>query len=498
MSIVQAQTNTFIHHAAEGKTANIIHMLDDFSQDVDGRDKDGSTALMWAARQGHLETVIVLLRYGANPNIANRAGETALDLAMECQAKPGAQKDRYTAVAEEILKRNVDFSKNRRFVEYLFQEDTKEADVVRYLRNAAKVTDLASADGQEPLLHRAVRRGHKELTSLLLERGCDPRTKDASGRSALSLCPDAEMADVMIGKWGHKMLCNLVAAGQADQVGKLIQEINQPALLDDKTSGKTALHYAVARNDFTMVNVLIRAGANTQVTDGKEQSPLVQAVRAGHQDLVRFLLDNGADVNGKGAGQETALSWALADRKRGLAMFLLDRGANPNVPVAGRQQPALHWAILAQDADLVKKMSGSGVRFDAVDEKGKTALDCAAAVRNAELMTFIKGGIAGGGAAWEKNEPHKVACREIDMTLNRELVSIFNFKSRERVTVLRDPVTNKVESMFVQGFDQISDKGILEEALAEFQKRGGVTDRESIYGRVTERKKQSFPKPDNP
>jgi len=45
---------------------------------VNHRDGDGSTALMYAARNGDTQAVNVLLRNGAEVNIADKEGETAL------------------------------------------------------------------------------------------------------------------------------------------------------------------------------------------------------------------------------------------------------------------------------------------------------------------------------------------------------------------------------------------------------------------------------------
>ncbi len=53
----------------------------DASVPVDARDSDGRTALMLAVLQGRLDTVVALLRRGADPNAADRAGVTPLQAA---------------------------------------------------------------------------------------------------------------------------------------------------------------------------------------------------------------------------------------------------------------------------------------------------------------------------------------------------------------------------------------------------------------------------------
>ena len=50
-------------------------------QDVNARNRTGATALMAAAANGHVESVLVLIVNGADYALKDRGGETALDLA---------------------------------------------------------------------------------------------------------------------------------------------------------------------------------------------------------------------------------------------------------------------------------------------------------------------------------------------------------------------------------------------------------------------------------
>lgn len=52
---------------------------------VDGASDNGNTALMVAARGGHIEVVKLLLANRADPNKTLESGDTALDLALRSQ-----------------------------------------------------------------------------------------------------------------------------------------------------------------------------------------------------------------------------------------------------------------------------------------------------------------------------------------------------------------------------------------------------------------------------
>jgi ankyrin repeat protein len=54
---------------------------------VDARDVDGYTSLMWAAEQGSLDLVDLLMKAGACPSLKNQRGETAISLAEQGIAK---------------------------------------------------------------------------------------------------------------------------------------------------------------------------------------------------------------------------------------------------------------------------------------------------------------------------------------------------------------------------------------------------------------------------
>lgn len=58
-----------------------VKTLIDSGVPVDSRGEDGYTALMWAARNGHLPVVRYLLKYGADPRATNSRGSTAYELA---------------------------------------------------------------------------------------------------------------------------------------------------------------------------------------------------------------------------------------------------------------------------------------------------------------------------------------------------------------------------------------------------------------------------------
>ena len=83
---VEFMGQTPMHKAAEKGGPKIVDLLAKNGGNLDAVDKDKWTPLLQASVMGKIDTSEVLLDYGANPNLANKDGETALYMAVHMQA----------------------------------------------------------------------------------------------------------------------------------------------------------------------------------------------------------------------------------------------------------------------------------------------------------------------------------------------------------------------------------------------------------------------------
>jgi ankyrin repeat protein len=85
----------------------------------------------------------------------------------------------------------------------------------------------------------------------------------------------------------------------------------------------TAAYYG----DRTLVELLVRYGANVNSLDKYEETSLHKAARQGHLEVVRFLIINGAEIEAKTKHGITPLYLAAARERKDVALLLLDYGA---------------------------------------------------------------------------------------------------------------------------------------------------------------------------
>ena len=126
---------------------------------LDQQDESGSSALMYAASNGRIEAVRVLLAKGANPNMQNRGGATAL----------------------------------------IWASYNNQYDVAKFLLEHGADPNLQAVDGFTALM-AAGSNGRTRIAKLPLEHGADPRLQTIQGGTALTLAVDCchrELADVL-------------------------------------------------------------------------------------------------------------------------------------------------------------------------------------------------------------------------------------------------------------------------------------------------------------
>ena len=91
-----------------------------------------------------------------------------------------------------------------------------------------------------------------------------------------------------------------------------------------QADGATAIQWAAYRNDLSLADVLIAAGANVKIANREGATPLYLASLQGSSEMIQKLLEAGADVNETGPQGETPLMLAARSGNLDSIKILLD------------------------------------------------------------------------------------------------------------------------------------------------------------------------------
>ena len=141
--------------------------------------------------------------------------------------------------------------------------------------------------------------------------------------------------------------------GFPDVIGKLIREHPEHVIARGGYLG-TALHAASRMNRLTVVQSLLRNGADVNAPGMWGQTPLLFASEWGSLETVRWLIEHGADVNAKASDNHfTSLHLAASSGNLEIVQILFEHNANVNARNNVGHTP-LQLASSRGDVDIVR------------------------------------------------------------------------------------------------------------------------------------------------
>jgi len=294
----------------------VAELLLDKGADVNAEDKDGKTALMVASDRGRLEVLKLLLVKGADVNTKDKDGKTAL---MVVSNNP--------EVAKLLLDNGADVNaKDKDGKTALLVVVGRSSHILKLLLDKGADVNARDKDGKTALM-MALRIGHFEVAKLLLDKGADINTKDEDGKTVLMSTRDLKVLKLLLDKG-------------ADVNAK------------DK-DGKTALMvWSVGMCDIVLVKLFLDKGADVNAKNYNGYTLLMVASSRGELEVAKLLLDRGADVNAKNNNDKTALMMASGNGELMVAKLLLDKGADVNAEDKYRST-ALFYASSKSHHDMV-------------------------------------------------------------------------------------------------------------------------------------------------
>ena len=287
----------------------VLSCLIENGADVNLSTDKNRTPLMTACEYGHVNTVTFLIEHGANVNLQDWTGLTAVHYAVR-----GSQ-------ACEILS--------------------------CLMENGADV-DAKTCGGLTPLMI-AAERGDTKVATFLIEHGANVDLPDKIGATALCYalkCPGnlCEVGSCLIENGADINACinyncctPLMMACEKtvnDQLNALTFLIEHGAIVNlQDIHGSTALHYVVQENSgfhepYEVLDYLIQNGADINAQSNHGRTPLMRAIDLSEEDTASFLIKQGANLDLQDKNGDTAFHYAMRSNSLEITDSILTLGAS--------------------------------------------------------------------------------------------------------------------------------------------------------------------------
>jgi ankyrin repeat protein len=341
----------------------------------------GQMPLHVAAGAGEVELVESLLAAGGDPNAKDPGGRSVLVYALE---------RRNVALAERLIRAGAVLDPQLTRVVATAASTARAGDLATFRFYLGHGLDPDALDAaSRPILFAAIAGGNDSLVDVLIAAGANVHQAEPLGATALHVASLHGRA---------AMVAALLRAG-ADVDAKASSATH------GMRGGTTPLHWGVKHPE--VVRALVAHGAEINAVDSDGQTPLLLSLFGQHTDSALFLLESGAnpnlgtkdfmypilpalewpevtekliaagaDVNVRDRDQLTPLFFAIKRKRVNLVSLLAEAGADPSA-MGPRGTTLVHHAAELPGAleILVKHGADPNVR----DANGNTALLVAAA-----------------------------------------------------------------------------------------------------------------------
>ena len=228
------QLALFLKYALEGNKKMLKFLNENCNLDIDIKDFDGNTALMFAVKSGKSEAVDYLLKNGATVNYTDNFGVSPLHLAV--------RKNAFNLV-DHLFRYGADINIEDKYNQTPLFDAIQEnnAQMIRFLIDNNAYIDLQNQEGRTPLMVATFKKERQEALCELIKAGANVNATDFNGR--------------------------------------------------------TALMHAINNNNGAMMDILLKAGAEFNNAYGLDfVTPLMLCAKRGNREGLRVLISRGADV----------------------------------------------------------------------------------------------------------------------------------------------------------------------------------------------------------
>ena len=400
-----------LHAAAKSNFAEIVAWLmaeSGYDISVNAGDKEGLTALHYAAKEGHgsmlrslIEVHHARITYGSTTNektalhyaaihedlltLEMLCDQVGVDLEARCSEGKSAllyasQRGNY-AIIEALTSRGADINAKddlRESTGLHLAAIEGHARAIRFLLDKGAIIDGQDKDGKTAL-HYAAKEARGLVVYILLSKGALCDLCDKSGKTAL----DYARYNLEETTQGRGMYSRAVYEG-------IVWVLEHAAVIWVTNTSATGLQRASLRGDVPAVKMLLAIGVDTEEKDNVNgYTALICGAYSGHEEVVQALLDSGANIDNSDPDLTTPLHVAAANGHEQIVRLLLDRGAKINAKEKDGTTP-LFIAVMNGHEQAVQLLLEGGAETEAKpNDTNTTALYLAAWNGNEQIVQLL-------------------------------------------------------------------------------------------------------------
>ncbi|CAG8487595.1 16733_t:CDS:1, partial [Gigaspora rosea] len=319
--------------------------------------------LNWAAENGHIDVVKVLIMHGADVNAIDKDEHTALNRA--------AEKGRI-----EIIKTLIEHKATGNNIALYLAVINGQTEVVKILIEYG--ADVNSIVDKLTILHHAAKKEHVEVVKTLLKHGAKIDATDNFKRTIF---------DINRNMIKHR-LHFAALDGREDIIIYLLKKYGANYVNGADVNGKTALHLSSENGHETIVVILINYKADLSIRDKSLKTALHLAVKKGHTAIVERLINNKVEVDAFDKDSRTSLFYAAESGNEKIIDVLIKHNADIN-HTDNDGISVLHKAAENGKQAVVVALLRSKANVDAKDKNGETALHKAAFHGHREVVKLL-------------------------------------------------------------------------------------------------------------
>jgi ankyrin repeat protein/energy-coupling factor transporter ATP-binding protein EcfA2 len=303
---------TALHLASSKGYTKVAQMLITYKADTAPLDNDNLTPLREACKNGHVDTVELLLDRTHNQKKTWVSINKVHILHTVCE-------NGHTNMIKKILKFDVDVN----------------------IKTEEECTPL----------YLACNAGHYDTVLMLLEEcKANINSTDKKGKTPLFIVCEKNRETIV-----HLLLAKGASVDKTDQ------------------HGSTALHISCSLGFENISENLLQKGASINKKDCNGNTPLYEACRGGHQNVIYILINHKVDVNNANKSGSTPLMISCAKGNTKVVRLLLEKDAIVNQCDAESLTP-LHIACQGGFTEVVKVLLQWNAMIDICDKDGCTPL----------------------------------------------------------------------------------------------------------------------------